>query len=185
AKGRKSAYGKSVPLPPGTYRIDVVVRDINSGAALVKRLGFTVPKYDPKQLATSTLVLAARLQSLSDQPAVGQFTIGQLKVIPNLAATYHRGEPLGVYLQVYNAGIDQTTLRPSVDVDYVVLKGDKEIGKIAEDWRGMSDAGQRLTLAKLLTTDRLTPGEYEIQVRVRDHVSGQSLTQSGKFTVVP
>ncbi|MDT7602898.1 MAG: hypothetical protein QOF61_895 [Acidobacteriota bacterium] len=184
-KGRKSAYGKSVPLPPGTYRVDVVVRDVNSGATQIARKGFTVPKYDPKQLATSTLVLAARLQSLSDQPAVGQFTIGQLKVIPNLAAVYHRGDPLGIYMQVYNAGIDQTTLRPSVDVDYVVTKDGKEIGKIVEDWRGMSDAGQRLTLAKLLTTERLSPGEYTITINIRDHVSGQSLSPTAKFTVVP
>jgi GWxTD domain-containing protein len=183
-KGRKSAYGKTVPLPPGTYRVDVVVRDVNSGATQIRRQGFTVPKYDPKQLAASTLVLATRLQSLSDQPAVGQFTIGNLKVIPNLSATYHHGEPVGIYVQVYNAGIDQTTLRPSVDVDYVVSKGGKEIGKITEDWRGMSDAGQRLTLAKLLTTDRLAPGDYEIQVRIRDRVSGQSLSPAAKFTVV-
>ncbi|MFN2482268.1 MAG: GWxTD domain-containing protein [Pyrinomonadaceae bacterium] len=184
-RGRKSAYGKTVPLPPGTYRVDVVVRDVNSGATQIRRQGFTVPKYDPKQLATSTLVLATRLQSLSDQPAVGQFTIGNLKVIPNLAATYHRGDPVGVYLQVYNAGIDQTTLRPSVDVDYVVTKGGKEIGKIVEDWRGMSDAGQRLTLAKLVTTDRLTPGDYQITINIRDRVSGQSLSPTAKFTVVP
>lgn len=183
-KGRKSAYGKSVPLPPGTYRVDVVVRDIGSGATQIKRLGFTVPKYDPKQLSTSTLVLATRLQSLSDQPTVGQFTIGQLKVIPNLSAVYHRGEPLGVYMQVYNAGIDQTTLRPSVDVDYVVSKGGREIGKITEDWRGMSDAGQRLTLAKLMTTDKLSPGDYEMQIRIRDRVSGQSISPAAKFTVV-
>jgi GWxTD domain-containing protein len=183
-RGRKSAYGKTVPLPPGTYRVDVVVRDVNSGATQIRRQGFTVPKYDPKQLAASTLVLATRLQSLSDQPAVGQFTIGNLKVIPNLAATYHHGDPVGVYMQVYNAGIDQTTLRPSVDVDYVVTKGGKEIGKIKEDWRGMSDAGQRLTLAKLFTTDRLTPGEYAITINIRDRVSGQSLSPSAKFTVV-
>lgn len=183
-KGRKSAYGKTVPLPPGTYRVDVVVRDVNSGATQIRRQGFTVPKYDPKQLATSTLVLATRLQSLSDQPAVGQFTIGNLKVIPNLAATYHHGDPVGIYMQVYNAGIDQTTLRPSVDVDYVVSKGGKEIGKIVEDWRGMSDAGQRLTLAKLLTTDRLTPGDYQITIHIRDRVSGQSLSPTAKFTVV-
>jgi hypothetical protein len=107
-----------------------------------------------------------------------------LKVIPNLAAVYHKGDPLGVYMQVYNAGIDQTTLRPSVDVDYVVSKGGKEIGKIVEDWRGMSDAGQRLTLAKLLTTDHLTPGEYLITINIRDHVSGQSISPSAKFTVV-
>ncbi|MFL6230257.1 MAG: GWxTD domain-containing protein [Pyrinomonadaceae bacterium] len=183
-KGRKSAYGKSVPLPPGTYRVDVIVRDVNSGAQQIVRKGFTVPKYDPTQLATSTLILAARLQSLSDQPAVGQFTIGQLKVIPNLAAAYHVGEPVGIYMQVYNAGIDQTTLRPSVDVDYVVSKGGKEIGKIVEDWRGMSDAGQRLTLAKLFSTDRLTPGEYTVTINIHDRVSGQSLSPSAKFTVV-
>jgi GWxTD domain-containing protein len=182
-KDRKSAYGKSYPLPPGHYKVVVIVRDINSGAQQIKRLGFEVPRYDAKQLATSTLVLAARLQALSDQPSVGQFTIGNFKVIPNLSGNYHRGEPVGVYLQVYNAGIDQTTLRPSVDVDYVVLKGGKEIGKIVEDWKGLSDAGQRLTLAKLLTTERLSPGEYELQVRIRDRVSTQSVTQSAKFNI--
>ena len=184
AKGRKSAYGKTVPLPPGTYRVDIVVRDINSGATAIKRIGFTVPKYDPKQLASSTLVLAAKLQGVGDAPAVGQFTIGNLKVIPNVSAIYRKGDPVGIYMQLYNAGIDQTTLRPSVDVDYVVTKGGKEIGKIVEDWRGLSDAGQRLTLAKLLSTDRLSAGDYEVSVRVRDRVSGQSISPAAKFTVV-
>jgi hypothetical protein len=183
-KNRKSAYGKTVPLAPGTYRVDVIVRDINSGATQVKHLGFTVPKYDAKQLSTSTLVLAAKLQSMSDAPAVGQFTIGQFKVIPNVARTYRKGDPVGLYLQVYNAGIDQTTLRPSVDVDYVLLKDGKELGKMPEDWRGMSDAGQRLTLARMITTDQLNPGEYELMVRIKDRVSGQALTPSEKFTVV-
>jgi len=183
-KNRKSAYGKTVPLAPGTYRVDVIVRDINSGATQVKHLGFTVPKYDAKQLSTSTLVLAAKLQSMSDQPAVGQFTIGQFKVIPNVARIYRKGEPIGIYMQVYNAGIDQTTLRPSVDVDYVLLKDGKELGKMAEDWRGMSDAGQRLTLARMITSDQLAPGEYELMVRIKDRVSGQSLSPSEKFTLV-
>ena len=182
-RGRKSAYGKSVPLPPGTYRVDVIVRDINSGATQVKHLGFTVPKYDAKQLSTSTLVLAAKLQDISDQPAVGQFTIGQFKVIPNVARTYRKGDPVGIYLQVYNAGIDQTTLRPSVDVDYTLMKDGKELGKMPEDWKGMSDAGQRLTLARMITTDKLAPGEYELMVRIKDRVSGQSLSPSEKFTI--
>jgi GWxTD domain-containing protein len=182
-KNRKSAYGKTVPLAPGTYRVDVIVRDINSGATQVKHLGFTVPKYDAKQLSTSTLVLAAKLQNTSDQPAVGQFTIGQFKVIPNVARTYRKGEPVGIYMQVYNTGIDQTTLRPSVDVDYVLLKDGKELGKMPEDWRGLSDAGQRLTLARLITSDKLAPGEYELMVRIKDRVSGQSLSPSEKFTI--
>ena len=184
AKDRKSAYQKAVALAPGTYKADVIVRDVASGATGVRHVGFTVPRYDAQKLSTSTLVLAAKLESLIDQPAVGQFVIGQQKVIPNVSGIYQRGQPVGVYLQVYNAGIDQTTLRPSVDVEYALMKDGKEIGKQAEDWRGMSDSGQRLTLARLIDTRALTPGDYELTIRIRDRVSGQALAPSAKFSVV-
>ena len=185
AKGRKSAYQKAVALAPGRYRVDIIVRDIASGATGVRHQGFEVPKYDPAKLSTSTLVLAVKLEGLGDQPAVGMFTIGNAKVIPNVSGTFHRGSPVGVYMQIYNAGIDQTTLRPAVDVEYALMKDGKELGKQLEDWRGNSDAGQRLTLSKLIDSRGLTPGDYSVEVRVRDHVSGQSLVQSAKFTILP
>jgi len=184
ARDRKSAYQKAVPLAAGTYKVDVIVRDVASGATGIRHVGFTVPKYDPQKLSTSTLVLAAKLESLVDQPAVGQFVIGQTKVIPNVSGTYRRGQPVGVYMQVYNAGVDQTTLRPSVDVEYALLKDGKELGKQAEDWRGMSDSGQRLTLARLIDSRALPPGEYELAIRIRDRVTGQTLSPSAKFTVM-
>lgn len=184
AKDRKSAYQKAVPLAPGTYKVDVIVRDVASGATGLKQLGFTVPRYDQEKLSTSTMILAAKLESLQDQPAVGQFVIGTTKVIPNVSGVYHRGQPVGVYLQIYNAGIDQTTLRPSVDVEYALLKDGKEVGKQAEDWRGLSDSGQRLTLARLIDTRALPVGDYEVAIRIRDRVTGQSLSPSQKFSVV-
>ena len=125
-------------------------------------------------------MLATKLEGLGDQPAVGMFTIGNVKVIPNVSGTFHRGTPVGVYMQIYNAGIDQTTLRPSVDVEYALMKDGKEIGKQGEDWRGTSDAGQRLTLARLINSANLAPGEYAVEVRVKDRVSGQSLIQTAK-----
>jgi len=184
AKERKSAYQKAMPLPAGTYKVDVIVRDVTSGATGIRHVGFTVPRYDPQKLSTSTLVLAARLENLSNQPAVGQFVIGSTKVIPNVSGIYHRGDPVGVYMQIYNAGIDQTTLRPSVDVEYVLLKDGKELGKQTEDWSGMGNAGQRLTLARLIDTRALPSGDFELQVRIRDRVNGQQLTPSQKFSVV-
>jgi GWxTD domain-containing protein len=184
ARDRKSAYQKAVALPPGTYKVDVIVRDVASGATGVRHIALPVPKYDPQKLSTSTLVLAAKLENMGDRPAVGQFVIGQAKVIPNVSGIYRRGDPVGVYMQVYNAGIDQTTLRPSVDVEYALLKDGKEVGKQAEDWRGMSDSGQRLTLARLIDTRQLSPGEYELAIRIRDRVSGQALAPAAKFTVV-
>src|SRR5213075_3007996 len=180
AKGRKSAYQKAVALTPGHYKVDVIVRDVESGATGVRHLGFDVTKYDPAKLSTSNLVIASKLESLNNEQAVGMFTIGNVKVIPNVSGTFHRGSPIGVYMQIYNAGIDQTTLRPSVDVEYVLLKDGKEVGKQMEDWRGNSDSGQRLTIARLVDSRGLSPGDYSMEVRVRDHVSSQSLVQSAK-----
>jgi hypothetical protein len=184
AKERKSAYQKAVALAPGNYKLDVIVRDIASGATGVRHINVPVPKYDPTKLSTSTLILASKLEGLGDQPAVGMFTIGTVKVIPNVSGVYHRGTPIGIYMQIYNAGIDQTTLRPSVDVEYALLKDGKEVGKQTEDWRGSSDSGQRLTLARLLDSRGLNPGDYAVEVRVRDRVSGQSLVQSAKFSLL-
>src|SRR5437773_5595815 len=133
AKERKSAYQKAVALLPGRYRVDVIVRDVASGATGVRHVGFEVPKYDATKLSTSTLVLAVKLEGLGDKPAVGMFTIGNVKVIPNVSGTYHKGTPVGMYMQIYNAGIDQTTLRPSVDVEYALMKNGKEIFKAPED----------------------------------------------------
>jgi GWxTD domain-containing protein len=182
AKERKSAYQKALPMMPGRYRIDLLVRDIESGAAGIQHVGFEVPKFGTN-LAASSLVLASVLEQISDIPASRQFVIGDKKVIPNLTGIYHRGAPIGVYMQIYNAVIDQTTLRPSVDVEYVLMKDGKEIGKQVEDWRGNSDTGQRLTLARLINSADLNPGDYAIEVRVRDRVSGQSLVQAAKFTI--
>jgi GWxTD domain-containing protein len=184
-KERKSAYQKAVALAPGNYKLDVIVRDVTSGATGVRHINVPVPRYDPNKLSTSTLILAAKLEGLGNQPAVGMFTIGNVKVIPNVSGTFRRGAQLGVYMQIYNAGIDQTTLRPSVDVEYALMKDGKELGKQLEDWRGNSDSGQRLTLAKLIDSRGLNPGDYSLEVRVKDRVSGQSLVQSAKFSVVP
>ena len=185
ARDRRSAYSKVVVLAPGRYKIDVIARDVVSGAAGVRHLGLEVPKYEDGKLATSSMILAARIENVGGAEASNQFVIGQTKVIPNLTGIYHRGQPVGVYLQVYNAGVDQTTLRPSVDVEYVLLKDGKELHTQPEDWRGIRDSGERLTLARLLDTKALAPGDYEVSIRVQDHVSNQALAQAAKFTVVP
>src|SRR5258708_34632027 len=100
AKDRKSAYQKALPLAPGTYKVDVIVRDVSSGATGVKHLGFTVPKYDQAKLSTSTMGLPPKLETLIGKPAVRQFVIATTSAIPNVAALYLRGQPDVVYHQL-------------------------------------------------------------------------------------
>jgi GWxTD domain-containing protein len=183
ARDRKSVYQKAIALTPGTYKYDIVVRDVTSGNRGIASMGFTVPRYDEKKLSTSTLVLASKLRSTTDRDIGGMFVIGGAKVIPNLGSTYKKGQDVGIYLQVYNAQIDQTTLRPAVDVDYVLTRGGKEIMRQTEDWSGLSDSGQRLTLARLLPTERLEAGDYEVKIYIKDRVNSTAVEQAGKFTI--
>jgi len=183
AKDRKSVYQKAIALTPGTYKVDVVVRDVGTGNRGIVNLGFTVPRYDDKKLSTSSLILTSKLRSTDEQDIGQMFVIGNAKVIPNLEGVYKQGQDVGVYLQVYNAGIDQTTLRPAVDVEYILSKGGKEVLRQAEDWSGLSDSGQRLTLARLLPTDKMPLGDYELKVITKDRVGGQVIENKGKFTI--
>ncbi len=183
-RDRKSVYQKAIALTPGTYKVDVVVRDVKSGNKGIVNLGFVVPKYDEKKLSTSSLILAAKLRPTTDRDIGQAFVIGNAKVIPNLSGIYKQGQEVGLYLQVYNAEIDQTTLRPAVDVDYILSKDGKEILRQKEDWGGLSDSGQRLTLARLLPTTVMPLGDYEIKVQIKDRVGGQIIENKGKFTIM-
>ena len=180
---RKSAYGRAFIVDPGRYKIELIVRDVQSGATGIRHIGFVAPKFPEDRLSASGVVLAAKLENMERGAAAGQFIIGTTKVIPNLTGVFRRNDPVGVYLQVYNAAIDQMTLRPAADVEYLLLKDGKELSKEVEDWRQINDAGQRLTLTRLIDTRSLVPGEYEIQVRIKDHVTGQEITPSAKFTI--
>lgn len=183
AKDRKSVYQKAIALTPGTYKVDVVVRDVVSGNKGIVSKGFTVPKYDDKKLSTSTMVLASKLRSTTEGDIGAMFVIGNAKVIPNLSAVYKKGQEMGVYLQVYNAEIDQTTLRPAVEVEYVLTKDGKEVLRQNEDWQGLSDSGQRLTLARLIPTAQMPTGNYELKIKIKDRVGNQILEPAEKFTI--
>jgi hypothetical protein len=127
--------------------------------------------------------LASKLRTTTEGDIGAMFVIGGAKVIPNLAGTYKKGQEIGIYMQVYNAGIDQTTLRPAVDVQYLLYKDGKEVLSQPENWEGLSDSGQRLTLARLLPSSELPVGDYEIKIKIKDRVSGQLLEKAGKFKI--
>ena len=184
----KSVYQKDLMLPPGTYKVDLVVRDVNSGRTDIKHQGFVVPKYDEGNLSSSTLVLASRIEPLNGRLATGPFVRGQFKVIPNATAEYKQDQTLGVYMQVYNVAIDQATLRPSVDIEYIITQSgkDKELVKIKEDGKsGLSTLNsQQITLARLMPLKQLQPGTYDIAVKVTDNVTGKTFTRKEAFTIL-
>ncbi len=175
---QRSAYQKNVVLPPGIYKIDLVVRDVNSGKTGVIKQGFVVPTYEEGKLSTSTMILASRIEPLAGRLPSGQFVLGSLKVIPNATGEFKQDQSLGIYMQVYNVAIDQATLRPSTDIEYVITQRDKEVMRIKEDGKSSLSSinTQQITLARTIPLKDFAPGHYDVQVVVRDNVAGQTVT---------
>jgi GWxTD domain-containing protein len=182
-KGRDAVYQRAMSLAPGRYRFDMSLRDTASGNKGITSIAFEVPRFDAAKLSTSTLILASKLRPTDPEDVGARFVIGSAKVIPNVTGKFKQGQEVGIYLQAYNSGIDQTTLRPAVDVKYVLMKDGKEVYSQHEDWSGLSDSGQRLTLARLLPTDRLPLGDYEVRVIIADKVGEQTIENKSKFTL--
>jgi GWxTD domain-containing protein len=175
---QKSTYNNNIVLPPGNYKIDVVVRDVSSGKTGVLRKGFTVPKYEEGKLSTSTLILASKIEPLNGRLPGGRFVLGSLKVIPNATAEFKQDQTLGIYMQIYNVGIDQATLRPSADIEYLISQKSKEVMRIKEDGKnGFSSINsQQMTLARLVPLKDFKPGFYDVQVTIKDNVLNQTIT---------
>ncbi len=191
AQTQRSIYQKNVVLPPGRYKIDVVARDVTSGKTGVLHHSFEVPRYQEKQFAASTLILAASIDKMDNQTiASGQFMIGRYKVKPMVSGVYKPGQNLALFLQVYDADMDQATLQPALRVEYVVSKGGQEMAHVVEDGKtkmGIIDMkGQQLVIARAIPlTDKLAePGTYTVTARITDLVSQKVLTPQAVYTVV-
>jgi GWxTD domain-containing protein len=172
-----SVYQKAVPLRPGLYKLDLVIKDFNSGNVGAKNVAIRVPRYDENLLACSTLILADQIERVpARQIGLGQFVIGASKVRPRMDATFLQGDRMGIYLQVYNLGIDETSHKSSAAIEYRIRKDDKDVAKQSETSEQLAQGGEQLTLEKTLTLNNLAPGKYKIEIQVTDNVRASACT---------
>src|SRR6266403_4943572 len=91
----QSIYQKAVPLRPGLYRLDLVIKDVQSGNIGVVNSRLQVPRYDDDKLDTSSLILADgnKFEHVpSKLIGTGQFVLGSTKVVPRLEADFTTAE---------------------------------------------------------------------------------------------
>jgi len=183
-----SLYQKAVPLRPGMYRLDLVVKDVNSGNVGTWYTSLRVPHYDEDKLSSSTMILADQIERVSSkQIGLGQFVIGDTKVRPRMDQSFSAEERLGVYMQVYNLSVDEKTHKSDVNLDYVVSRIDgtalTEVVRKSETSAELGQTGQQITLGKLVSLTPFEPGRYKITVQINDKISKQSISSAAEFTV--
>ncbi|GGH04606.1 GWxTD domain-containing protein [Silvibacterium dinghuense] len=186
-------YWKAIPLRPGRYRVDIVIKDVNNPDHVgMWAQGITVPKYDDDRLSASSLILADKMERVpSKQIGTGNFIISNTFIRPRVSAgpmdpvTFHRDQKLNFWMQVYNLGIDEKSKQNSATITYQIIDvaSNKALLDTQEDSRKMSANSDQLTVEKSLPLASLQPGKYMVKVLVNDSVSRQEIAQSAPFTV--
>lgn len=95
---------------------------------------------------------------------------------------FTREQNLGIYMQVYNLGVDPQTHRASAEVQYQILKEGKAILDQTEEV-GKVQSSQQLTLQKTMRLGTLQPGKYTVQIKVKDNVRKQPISAESTFEV--
>jgi GWxTD domain-containing protein len=188
-----SLYWKALPMRPGLYRLDVVVKDINGDKVGVFSKSYNVPDYGDEKLSSSTLILADQMEPVpSREVGTGNFVIGTNKVRPKVApqngtpAAFNKNkEKVNVWLQVYNLGLDQKTNKPSATVEYQVINTttNQHVLDFTETTAQMGNVGEQVTLAKSIPLSQLDPGVYQLTIKVNDQISKQTISPTAKFVV--
>src|SRR6266403_2223922 len=180
----QSIYQKAIPLRPGLYRLDLVIKDVQSGNIGVVNTRLQVPRYEDDKLDASSLILADQIERVpAKQIGSGQFVLGSSKVRPRLEADFTTADRLGIYLQVYNLKPDDKSHKCSATFQYTVKKGKDQILQFKETSEEMKQTGDQVTIERLLPLRTLSPGKYSLEVNATDRLSNQTISRSAEFTV--
>jgi len=179
-----SIYQKAVPLHPGLYRLDIAIKDVNSGNVGTLNTRLAVRRFEDGRLSSSTLILADVIERVPrGELGFGQFVLGRSKVRPRLNASFTTADTLGIYFQVYNLQMDAATKKPNASIEYRILRDKKEITRFAETAEQLGASGEQLTVEKSVRLEGFAPGEYQLAVTVTDNVAKSTITPSAKFSV--
>ena len=185
-----SVYWKALPLRPGRYRLDLVVKDVHGDRVGTWSRGIMVPEYSDDKLASSSLILADDMEKVPARSVgAGNFVIGTTKVRPRVApadgkpTTFKKNQKVNFWMQVYNLGIDRKSRKPSAVIQYELVNAatNKPVVQATESTDKMGNVGEQLTLEKVLPP--LPAGIYRLTIKVDDSISKQTINPSAEFAV--
>jgi len=185
-------YWKALPLKPGIYRLDVVVKDVNGDRVGTWSKGIHVPYYDEDKLAASSLIVADQMEKVpTTHVGAGNFVIGTTKIRPRMGtpdgkpAVFRRDQKANFWVQVYGLTMDQQSKKPSANIEYNIVNvaNNKPVVHLTETTAQLGNVGEQITLEKSLPLASLEPGLYQITIKVNDNVSKQEIAPTAKFTI--
>jgi type II secretory pathway pseudopilin PulG len=213
APGADSRYriSRAFAVPGGTYDVLIVLKerppvgskDKNAVYKIgVLRQDVTVPDYWSGELDTSSIILADKVDALtaplSPQEQIEQpYTIGMTQIVPAISTKFSKKGELSLVLLIYNTQLDSNK-KPDVQVEYDFYRkvptepnGEKFFNKTQPQVFNAStlppqfdpNLGHQLVAGQAIPLESFPEGEYRLQIKVADKLSGKNITKNVLFSV--
>lgn len=193
--------------PAGTYDVYIAFKERLAERApknTVAKMGvlkssITVPDFYNGELATSTILVADKVNMLSAPPSADEarerpFAFGMQEMIPAPDMEFKKSEALSIFFQVYNAGLDASG-KPNLTLEYEFHKaegdGEKFFNKTSPQTVNASNLPPQFDPAKFPVPGGIEvplasfgEGSYRLNIKITDKANNNKvLSQDVKFTI--
>jgi hypothetical protein len=206
--GAQARLSRPFTVVAGTYDVYVMMREQSSGAknapapkvAVIKQT-ITVPDLWTQDLTTSSIIAASHIEPLSaplspnEQLERPYAALGSMEITPSLDARFTTKDELSIFFLIYNAKTDAMN-KPDVAVEYNFYSKpagapEKFFNKTAVQSLNAStlpkefdmSLGHQLSTGQGVQLTSFPAGDYRLEVKVTDKLSGKSITRDVNFTV--
>jgi hypothetical protein len=187
---------RALMLPPGEYDLYAAVVDrsrVKTSSPILLRRTVSVPDFWSDQVALSSLILAKDVRTLKApfagrQQAEHPYAFGLSEVVPVITSSFTQDEALTVVFQMSNYGAPDADL--SADYSFFRVDGGRRLFNRTEPQRftdeDLPKPGVWETQAFTMQTvplRRFAPGQYELEVTLRDRLTRATASGIVAFTV--
>jgi len=191
---------------PGTYDVYIAMKErlpekAAKGAvakAGVLKTQLVVPDYWNGELTTSSILVTDKVNALTAMPNAEEarerpFVFGAQELIPASDMIFLKSEQLATFFQVYNAALDPAG-KPNLTLEYNFHRkeggAEKFFNKTAPQNVNASMLPPTFDPAKFpvpggieVPLSTFPEGDYRLEIKVIDKVSGKTVTRDVNFTV--
>ncbi len=179
---QKSVYSKSLSLAPGSYRLNILAKDMTGGNFTRYEQALIVPAASADHLTASSIVLADFAEPLPVKSiGAGQFAVGDTKVRPRVDNVFHPGERMRIFFKLYDFDADAASAANPREIVFEVTRGGESIARQTSETAASAD----ITVNKSLDLTGFAPAAYVLRVTIADKATGKTLVRSVPFTVTP
>jgi hypothetical protein len=193
--------------PPGTYDVYIAMKERvpekgpkpATGPKMgVLKTQVTVPDFWNGELMTSSVIVADKVNVLTAMPSPEEarerpFVFGAQELIPAADSAFGKDEQLATFFQVYNAALDPAG-KPNLVLEYNFHRteggAEKFFNKTAPQEVNASMLPPTFDPTKFpvpggieVPLKSFPEGQYRLEIKVTDKVSGKVVTRDVNFTV--